>query len=58
MTPAAPAAILSVMPRPRNEKQALEEELAALPSQIAAYRQELADTSPSPEYKARRERLD
>jgi hypothetical protein len=46
------------MPRPRTERQALEEERAEIPAQIAAYRQELADTPTSPEYKARRERLD
>ncbi len=46
------------MPRPLNERQALEQELAEPPAQIAAYRQELADTPPLLEFKARRERLD
>ncbi len=32
------------MPIPRNERQALEEELAELPEQIAAYQRELATT--------------
>jgi len=32
------------MPIPRNERQALEEELAELPEQIAAYQRELAAT--------------
>jgi len=32
------------MPRPRNERQALEEERAELPAQIAAYRRDLAAT--------------
>ncbi len=50
-----------IMPRcpgPLNERQALEQELAEPPAQIAAYRQELADTPPLLEFKARRERLD
>jgi hypothetical protein len=46
------------MPRPLNERQSLEQELAELPVQIAVYRQELADTPTLPEFKARRERLD
>jgi hypothetical protein len=46
------------MPRSRSERQSLEEELAELPVQIAAYRQELADTPTLPEFTARRERLD
>jgi hypothetical protein len=37
----APAATLGAMPRPRNERQALEEERAELPGQIAVYRQEM-----------------
>jgi len=41
------------MPRPRNERQAIEEELAELPEQIAAYQRELAAT-PAPD-KTRRE---
>jgi hypothetical protein len=41
------------MPRPRSERQALEEERAELPAQIAAYRREL-DATP-PENKAQRE---
>ena len=36
------------MPIPRNERQALEEELAELPEQIAAYQRELAATPVSP----------
>jgi chromosome segregation ATPase len=46
------------MPTPSNERRSLELELAALPKQIATYRQELADTPPLAEFKARRERLD
>lgn len=45
------------MPRPFNERQSLEKERSELPGQIAAYQQELADTPPMPEFKARRERL-
>jgi hypothetical protein len=30
------------MPRPRNERLSLEEKLAELPAQIAAYQQDLA----------------
>jgi hypothetical protein len=30
------------MPRPRNERQALEEELAEIPGQIALYQRDLA----------------
>jgi len=41
------------MPRPRNERQALEQELAELPEQIAAYQRELAATPV--ENRARRE---
>jgi hypothetical protein len=43
------------MPRPFNERQALEEELAEIPGQIAAYRQELKNGNP---HKARRDRLE
>ena len=43
------------MPRPRNERQALEEELAEIPGQITAYRQEMENGRP---HKARRERLE
>jgi hypothetical protein len=32
------------MPRPRNERQALEEELAELPAQIAVYQRDLSAT--------------
>ena len=42
------------MPRPLNERQSLEQELAEIPGQIAAYRQELENGRP---HKARRERL-
>jgi len=42
--------------RPRNEQQALEEERAELPGQIAAYQRDLAATSA--EDKTRREMLD
>jgi len=41
------------MPRPRNERHALEEERAEPPAQIAAYRRE-PDATP-PENKAQRE---
>lgn len=43
------------MPRPRNERQELEQELAEIPGQIAAYRNELENGSPK---RARRERLE
>jgi hypothetical protein len=43
------------MPRPRNERQELEQELAEIPGQIAAYRQELENGSPK---RALRERLE
>jgi hypothetical protein len=43
------------MSTPPNERQSLEQELAELPKQIAAYRQELADTPALPEFKASRE---
>ena len=48
-------AIICLMPRPRNERQALEQELDESTSQIAAHRQEL-DATPV-ENKERRERL-
>ena len=44
------------MPRPRNERQALEEERAELPALIAHYRHEL--TATPAEDKTRREMLD
>jgi chromosome segregation ATPase len=44
------------MPSPRNERQAVEEERAELPVQIAAYQRELAATTT--ENKTRREMLD
>jgi DNA repair exonuclease SbcCD ATPase subunit len=40
------------MPRPRNERQSLEQELAEIPAQLAAYRQELENV---PVSKTRRE---
>jgi hypothetical protein len=46
------------VPTPPNERRSLEAELAEIPGQIAAYRQELADTPTLAEFKARRERLD
>ncbi len=46
------------MPQPPNERESLEQELAELPKQMAAYRQELDNTPALPEFKARRERLD
>jgi hypothetical protein len=36
--------MISGMPRPRSERQSLEEELAELPGQLAVYRRELALT--------------
>lgn len=50
------SAILSAMPAPTNERQALEREWSELPVQIAAYQKELAVTPA--ENKARRERLE
>ena len=44
------------MPRPRTERQAIEEELAQLPAQIANHKQELAATRPHD--KERRENLE
>jgi hypothetical protein len=43
------------MPRRLNERQALEQERAEIPGQVAAYRQELENGRP---HKARRERLE
>jgi hypothetical protein len=43
------------MPRPRNERQELEQELAEIPRQIAAYWNELENGSPK---RTRRERLE
>ena len=48
--------IMPEMPRPRWERQSLEEELAELPSQLADYRRELA--SKPAEDKTRREWLE
>ena len=44
------------MPRPRSERQSLEEELAELPGQLAGYQRELAVTPA--EDKTRREWLE
>jgi hypothetical protein len=44
------------MPRPLNERQALEQERAELPDQILAHQNELVATPPDD--RARRERLD
>jgi peptidoglycan hydrolase CwlO-like protein len=44
------------MPRPKNERESLEQELDELPAQIAAYQRELDATSI--EFKERRERLE
>jgi hypothetical protein len=41
-----------------NERRSLEQELAEIPSQIAAYQRELAATPTAVEFKARRERLE
>jgi predicted RNase H-like nuclease (RuvC/YqgF family) len=49
----APPGTLQAIPRPRHERQALEEGLAELPAQIAAYEREL-DATP-PENQVRRE---
>src|SRR5712664_2457731 len=49
-------AIILSMPRPLNERQSLERELAELPAQMVAYRHEL-ENRPSIS-KARRERLE
>jgi chromosome segregation ATPase len=43
------------MPAPNDERQSLGQELAEIPGQIAAYRQELENGRP---HKARRERLE
>lgn len=52
----ASAAILGAMPSPLNERQALEEERAELPPQIAAYLRQLAAITT--ENTTRREMLD
>lgn len=44
------------MPRPRTERQAIEEELAELPAQVAAHRAALAATPLG--HRLTRERLD
>jgi hypothetical protein len=44
------------MPRPRSERQSLEEELAELPGQLAGYERELATTPAA--NRTRREWLD
>jgi len=45
------------MPRPFNERQSLEQELAELPSQIAVYLRELTETAEGIEHRAHREWL-
>ncbi len=45
------------MPRPFNERQSLEQELAELPSQIAVYLRELTETPEGIEHRAHREWL-
>ena len=45
------------MPTPPNERQSLEQELAELPSQIAAYLRELAETPEASKDRAHREWL-
>jgi chromosome segregation ATPase len=45
------------MPTPPNERQALEQELAELPSQIAVYLRELTETPEGIEHRVRRQRL-
>ena len=45
------------MPTPPNERQSLEQELAELPVQIAAYLRELAETPEASVYRVRRQRL-
>jgi len=45
------------MPAPPNERQALEQELAELPVQIAVYLRELAETSEASKDRAHREWL-
>ena len=50
-------AIILSMPRPFNERQSLEQELAELPSQIAVYLRELTETPEGIEHRAHREWL-
>ncbi len=50
-------AIISSMPRPLNERQSLEQELAELPVQIAVYLRELTETPEGIEHRAAREWL-
>ena len=45
------------MPTPPNERQALEQELAELPSQIAVYLRELTETPEGIKHRAGREWL-
>jgi hypothetical protein len=45
------------MPTPPNERQSLEQELAELPSQIAVYLRELAETPEASKDRAHREWL-
>ncbi len=45
------------MPAPSNERQALEQELAELPSQIAVYLRELTETPEGIKHRAGREWL-
>ena len=45
------------MPTPPNERQALEQELAELPSQIAVYLRELTETPEASVHRVRRQRL-
>jgi len=50
-------AIISSMPRPFNERQSLEQELAELPVQIAVYLRELTETPEASVHRVRRQRL-
>jgi len=45
------------MPRPFNERQSLEQELAELPVQIAVYLRELTETPEASVHRVRRQRL-
>jgi hypothetical protein len=45
------------MPRPLNERQAIEQELAELPSQIAVYLREIVETPETSKDRAHREWL-
>lgn len=49
----ASGCIIPGMPRPRSERQSLEEELAELPGQIAGYERQLASRQPCPARVAR-----